>query len=383
MTSAVPDPRSLRVPVLRGERVTLRPMTDADSALLMRWGSDPEFRHYQWGRKPGRFKEANARAWIERMSRQGEAACWVIERDGRPIGFANYRDFHPKGKSAEVGIGIGEPRLWGRRLGRDALAALTRYLFEELDLHRIGLSVVAHNDRAIWMYKALGFVVEGIERDAVGTDDGFIDDVKMALVRGRPGPEFAPRPVTLEGSHVRLEPLRMEHAEALCRAADEDDIWRFLAGRPRGVEGYAGYIRETLDQAIVGTQLPFAVIRRSGGELVGTTRFAHIDPEKRSLEIGYTLYGLGARRTAINTEAKHLLLGHAFETLGAIRVWLQTDIRNERSQAAIARIGAVKEAEVRNERIRPDGTYRTSVVFSVIVEEWPATKARLETLLAR
>jgi len=175
----------------------------------------------------------------------------------------------------------------------------------------------------------------------------------------------------------------MEHAEALCRAADEDDIWRFLAGRPRGVEGYAGYIRETLDQAIVGTQLPFAVIRRSGGELVGTTRFAHIDPEKRSLEIGYTLYGLGARRTAINTEAKHLLLGHAFETLGAIRVWLQTDIRNERSQAAIARIGAVKEAEVRNERIRPDGTYRTSVVFSVIVEEWPATKARLETLVAR
>jgi RimJ/RimL family protein N-acetyltransferase len=307
----------------------------------------------------------------------------VIEHEGRSIGFANYRDHHPKGRSAEVGIGIGEPALWGRRLGRDALGALMRHLFDELDLHRIGLSVVAHNDRAIWMYKALGFVVEGIERDGVGTEDGFVDDVKMALVRGRPGPGFAPRPVTLEGTHVRLEPLRMDHAEALCRAADEDDIWRFMAGRPDGVEGYARYIRETLDEAIRGSQLPFAVFRRADGELVGTTRYAHIDPEKRSLEIGYTLYGLGARRTPVNTEAKYLLLRHAFETLGAIRVWLQTDIRNERSLAAIARIGAVKEAEIRNERPRPDGTYRTSVVFSVIVDEWPQTKAHLATLLAR
>jgi len=365
-------------------------MTEGDTALLMRWGSDPEFRHYQWGRKPGRFDEANARTWIRRMSRPGEAACWVIEHEGRPIGFANYRDFHPKGKSAEIGVGIGEPALWGTRLGRDALGALMRYLFEELDLHRIGLSVVAFNDRAIWMYKALGFEVEGIERDGVGTDDspggthdGFVDDVKMALVRGRPRPDFAPRPVTLEGPHVRLEPLRMEHAEALCRAGDEDDIWRHVAGRPEGVEGYARYIRATLDEAILGTQLPFAVIRRGDAELVGTTRYARIDDEKRSLEIGYTFYGRGARRTAVNTEAKYLLLRHAFETLGAIRVWLQTDVRNERSQAAIARIGAVKEAELRNERIRPDGTYRTSVVFSVIVDEWPGKKARLEALLAR
>ena len=93
-------------------------MTYDDLPHLMRWGSDPDFRHYQWAQKAGVFAEKNARAWIERMSRPGESACWVIEQEGRPIGFANYRDFHPKGKSAEIGIGIGEPDLWPLRATR-------------------------------------------------------------------------------------------------------------------------------------------------------------------------------------------------------------------------------------------------------------------------
>ena len=119
------------VPELRGTKVTLRPMTDDDAPHLMRWGSDPSFRHYQWGQKPGRFEEKNARAWIERMSREGDSACWVIVHAGQPIGFANYRDFHPKGKSAEIGIGIGEPELWGKHLGRDALETLVNNKFGE------------------------------------------------------------------------------------------------------------------------------------------------------------------------------------------------------------------------------------------------------------
>ena len=370
-------------PVLRGERVALRPMTFDDAPLLMRWGSDPEFRRWQWAREPGRFEAADARRWIERMSTPGDAACWVIEHDGRAIGFANYRNYHPKGRSAEIGIGIGEPALWGRHLGRKALGVLVRYLFEELDLHRIGLSVVGFNDRAIWMYKALGFEVEGIERDGVGTDSGFVDDVKMGLVAGRARPDFDPRPVTLEGTHVRLEPLRMEHAQALFEAGDEDDIWLFVGPRPRGLDGYARYIRWSLDQAILGQHLPFAVVRKSDGVLVGTTRYAHIDPPNRTLEIGYTFYGKGARRTPVNTESKLLLLRHAFETLGANRVWLQTDKRNERSQNAIVRLGAQKEGELRNERIRPDGTLRTSVVFGITREDWPGVKQRLLSYLGR
>ncbi len=356
-------------------------MTMADLPHLMRWGSDPEFRWHQWGRQPGAFAESDARGWITFMSRDGEAGCWVIEHDQRPIGFANFRDYDPKGKSAEIGIGIGEPDLWGKRLGREALDLEVRYLFNELGLHRIALNVVAHNDRAIWMYKSLGFVVEGVERDGIGRDEGFLDDVRMGLVQGKPRPAFDPRPVTLEGAHVRLEPLRMEHAAALFAAGDEDDIWTWMVPRPQGQDGYAKYIRWALDQTVLGQQLPFAVIRRTDDELVGTTRYAHIDPPNRTIEIGYTWYGKGARRTPVNTEAKFLLMTYAFETLKATRLWLQTDKRNERSQNAIARLGAQKEAELRNERILADGHLRTSVVFSVIADEWPAAKRRLQALL--
>jgi N-acetyltransferase len=207
--------------------------------------------------------------------------------------------------------------------------------------------------------------------------------VKMAIVKGRPRPDFDPRPVVLEGRHVRLLPLRMEHAEALFEAADEDDIWLWMQPRPQGLVGYERYIRSALDQQILGTQLPFAVIRKSDGVLVGTTRYAHIDPPNRTLEIGYTLYGKDARRTPVNTESKLLLLRHAFEALGANRVWLQTDKRNERSQDAIARIGATKEGELRNERVLADGRLRTSVIFGITKDEWPSVRERLLGFLAR
>jgi RimJ/RimL family protein N-acetyltransferase len=371
------------LPALRGPQVVLRPMTMADLPRLMGWGSQPEFRWQQWGMQPGRFEEPDARKWIEFMTRDGESGAWVIEHAGRPIGFVNFRDVKPKGRSCEIGIGIGEPGLWGKHLGREALTLEVGYLQAELGMHRIGLSVIAHNDRAIWMYKSLGFVVEGIERDGISRDGVFLDDVKMGLVAGRPRPDFDPRPVTLEGTHARLEPLRMEHAAALYAAADEDDIWTFMVPRPAGLDGYAKYIRWALDQAIIGQQLPFAVIRRADGELVGTTRYAHIDPPNRTIEIGYTLYEKGARRTAINTESKYLLMTHAFETLRANRVWLQTDKRNERSQNAMARLGAVKEGELRDERILADGRLRTSVVFAVTAGEWPLVKQRLQGFLGR
>ena len=135
------------------------------------------------------------------------------------------------------------------------------------------------------------------------------------------------------------------------------------------------------DFLVVGEAL-VDIVKRPDGLVIGSTRYAHIDRAQRSLEIGYTFYGRGARRTPVNTEAKYLLLSHAFAQ-GAIRVWLQTDIRNERSQQAMARIGAKREGELRSERLRPDGTHRTSVVFSVVEPEWAVTKAHLERLLAR
>src|SRR5439155_18977518 len=120
----------------------------------------------------------------------------VIEHARAPVGFANYRDLVPKARSAEIGIGIGEKALWSQGLGREAVGLLLRHLTEDLGLHRVTLSVVAYNDRAIAYYKAAGFEVEGIERDGVMTDrGGYADDVKMAFVAGRERPAFEPRPV--------------------------------------------------------------------------------------------------------------------------------------------------------------------------------------------
>ena len=369
------------VPVLSGPRVTLRPMAEADIPLLARWFSDREFQRHQWGAWHGPMSPEGARGWFDRMTRE-DAGAFTLEHDGRPIGFANFRNLNEKHSNADIGVGIGEQDLWGRGLGSEAVGLLRDHLLGTRGLHRIRLHVAATNDRAIASYRKCGFEVEGIEREGVrGEDGGWADMAVMGLVAGRPRPVFDPRPAILEGRYVRLEPLRMDHAAGLCDAGDEDDIWRHVAPRPRGPDGYARYIRRALDAQVTGDQLPF-VVKRPDGEVIGTTRYAHLDRIHRSVEIGYTFYGKGARRTAVNTEAKYLLLGHAFSQ-GAIRVWLQTDIRNERSQHAIARIGAKKEGELRSERIRPDGTHRTSVVFAVVEPDWPETRRRLEALLGR
>lgn len=376
----------MTLPVLAGDRLTLRAMTAGEAPLLARWFSDEEFQRHQWGAWHGPMSLEDARAFWTRFQAADPAspdtAIFAIEHDGDVIGFANYRRLNARHANVDIGIGIGDKALWGRGSGTEALRLLVAHLLDGRGMHRVRLHVAATNDRAIASYKKAGFEVEGIERDGVrGGDGGWADMAVMGLVRGRPRPAFDPAPVTLAGQHVRLEPLRMEHSQALYEAGDEDDIWRWVHPRPEGPEGYARYIRRALDEQVLGNQLPF-VVKRPDGEVIGTTRYAHIDRAQRTLEIGYTFYGRGARRTAVNTEAKYLLLSHAF-ALGAIRVWLQTDIRNERSQNAIARIGAKREGELRSERLRPDGTHRTSVIFSVVEPEWPLTRSHLERLLGR
>lgn len=370
-------------PVLVGERVRLRPARDEDAPHFIRWANEPEFAWHQWGRKPGRFADAAAvSAWLKLFADR-DGHMFVIEHDGRAIGFANYRDWRPKPRSCEIGIGIGEPALWSKGLGRDALRALMRHLTDDLGAHRVTLSVLAFNDRAIASYKACGFEVEGIERDAVMTDRGtYADDVRMAYLAGRARPAFDPRPVVLEGQHVRLEPLRMEHAPELFEAVKEPEIWAWISGTPPAdVGAIERYIRMALDLQIVGEHMPWLTRRRSDGLALGTTRYGAIDRPNRSVEIGWTMLSPVGRRTAANTEAKYLQLRHAFEDLGAIRVWLKTDVRNERSQGAIARIGGKLEATIRNERIVTGGRVRDARYYSFIDRDWPETKRRLEALL--
>jgi RimJ/RimL family protein N-acetyltransferase len=371
-------------PVIAGARVRLRPAREEDARHLVRWANDAEFARMQWGRAAGRFAdEADARDWIGRFP--PPSALFVIEHEGRVIGFANYRELRPKPQSCEIGIGIGERALWSRGLGRDALRALLRHLTDDLGMHRVSLQVMAYNDRAIASYKACGFEVEGRLVDAIMTDDGtYADSIEMAYLAGRERLAFDPRPVTLEGRHVRLEPLHMEHAPELYEAVRDPDIWTWISGAPPAdVRAVERYIRLALDLQIRGEHMPWLTRRRSDGKALGTTRYGAIDRAGRSVEIGWTMLGPDGRRTAANTEAKYLQLRHAFEDLGALRVWLKTDALNVRSQRAIERIGATLEGTIRNERIVNDGRVRDARYYSFIDREWPERKRRLEALLAR
>ncbi len=189
-------------------------------------------------------------------------------------------------------------------------------------------------------------------------------------------------PVTLTGKIVRLVPLSEAHVPSLAKVGLEAKIWKYMRYRKvETAEQLTEWVREILEQQAEGTDLAFTVIYQLNGEGVGCTRYLHINKEDRSLEIGGTWYGLDYQGTLVNTECKYLLIRHAFEELGCIRVWLKTDLRNLRSQHAIEKLGAVKEGVLRNHMILPDGHIRDSVIYSLIPEEWPQVKQKLEARL--
>ena len=189
-------------------------------------------------------------------------------------------------------------------------------------------------------------------------------------------------PVTLIGRIVRLEPLDDAHIPALAKFGLEEEIWRYMRyGKVETVEQLSDWVHELLDLQALGTDMPFAVISLASGNAIGCTRYLHIDPPNRSLEIGGTWYGLDYQRTQVNSECKYLLLKHAFEQLKCVRVWFKTDLRNQHSQRALERLGGVKEGVLRNHMILPDGYIRDSVVYSILPNEWPQVKTRLEAQL--
>jgi N-acetyltransferase len=191
-------------------------------------------------------------------------------------------------------------------------------------------------------------------------------------------------PVILTGQHVRLEPMTETHIPALAEIGAGQPFWRFmLYGDIETEADMRGWVLDILERASHGSDVPFVAVHLASGLVAGATRYMNISPKDHGLEIGGTWYGPEFQRTVVNTECKFLLLQHAFESLKAIRVQFKTDLRNERSQRAIERIGAVKEGVLRNHMIRPDGAYRDSVFYSILDTEWPAVKARLEGMLGR
>jgi RimJ/RimL family protein N-acetyltransferase len=192
---------------------------------------------------------------------------------------------------------------------------------------------------------------------------------------------IAPRPVTLTGQVVSLEPLSMEHADALLEAAQSEEIWLYTLDQPRTREAMQDYIARALGDRDSQTAMPFAVRHLPTNRLIGCTRYVNIAPLRRGLEIGFTWYAPQFWRTAVNTECKYLLLKHAFETLGCLRVEFQTMSGNARSRAAILRLGAREEGLLRSRIVRRDGQRFDSIFFSILDHEWPAVKARLEDAL--
>lgn len=193
--------------------------------------------------------------------------------------------------------------------------------------------------------------------------------------------EMIVTPVTLGGKHVQLEPLLAAHHAALTEIGLDEDLWRWIPVPVRTPEEMSAYIEAALAEQSRGVSLPFAIVEKSSGKPVGCTRYGNIDRVHRRVEIGWTWVAKPWQRTAVNTEAKYLLLRHAFETLGCIRVELKTDSLNEKSCAAILRIGAQQEGIFRNHMITASGRIRHTVYFSIVDNEWPAVKARLEQRL--
>jgi N-acetyltransferase len=202
--------------------------------------------------------------------------------------------------------------------------------------------------------------------------------------------------ITLEGRHVRLEPLTLDHAEALAAASAEDPALYAWSPVPQGTAEARHYIEVALEWQRTGSALPFAVVCLADERVVGSTRFWQIEhwawPKGNPrhgcgapdvCEIGYTWYAKSAVRTGVNTESKLLMLTHAFEKWQTLRVCLHTDVRNQRSRTAIERIGGTFEGILRAHRMAADYIPRDSARYSIISAEWPTVKQRLLGFLNR
>jgi N-acetyltransferase len=187
--------------------------------------------------------------------------------------------------------------------------------------------------------------------------------------------------VTLRGRRVRLEPLSIDHVESLCRVGLEPDLWRWIPTAVSTAEEMHAYVASALEEQRRGVSLPFAIVEQGSNLVIGSTRYANIEPADRRIEIGWTWLTSTHQRTGANTEAKFLLLAHAFEALGASRGEFKTDALNQASRTAILRLGAVEEGTFRKHRITASGRVRDTVYFSIIDTEWPEVKARLARLL--
>lgn len=194
---------------------------------------------------------------------------------------------------------------------------------------------------------------------------------------------YPPHAVTLTGGVVALEPLTPEHASELAAASRDGELWRLWYTAVPTPDQVPAWIDSALALQARGLALPFAVRHLGSGDIVGSTRYMNIEPDRRRLEIGTTWYAQRVQKTALNTEAKLLLLRHAFEALGCMAVEFRTHYFNFRSREAIAKLGAKQDGILRQHQVAGNGTARDTVVFSILDSEWPTVQAHLTYRLER
>ncbi|MFE1825417.1 GNAT family N-acetyltransferase [Streptomyces yangpuensis] len=189
-------------------------------------------------------------------------------------------------------------------------------------------------------------------------------------------------PDALVGERVRLEPLAHRHYDGLCEAIRDGKLWELPVTIVPHPDEVRGFIEDALAARAAGTQIPYATVDAATGRIAGSTRLMAISTPFRRLEIGFTFLGASWQGAGVNTEAKLLMLTHAFEAMDMNRVELLTDVRNARSRAAIAALGATQEGVLRHHMVMRDGWIRDTAVYSITRPEWPAAKRRLTARVA-
>lgn len=190
-------------------------------------------------------------------------------------------------------------------------------------------------------------------------------------------------PVVLTGSRVRLEPLRLDHLPALCAVGCDPELWRITVNNGTTPADMAKWVQNALDEHGKGTAVPFVTVAQADGQVIGSSRFGNIDRVTRRVEIGWTFVGRAFQRTGANREAKLLMLTHAFEVWRCRRVEFRTDVINSQSRNALLGIGATQEGILRKHQQTWTGRVRDTVFFSILDDEWPAARERLQRGVTR
>lgn len=424
------DPEHFGGPVtLEGRFVRLVPLTVDHAEALAVAARDPEVSRYLRSplpTSPTQMAELIAHRLDQAQRRALLPFVTTLARTGHVVGTTNFVRPEFADGNVEIGGTWIDSAYWRTPVNTEAKLLMLAYAFDTARAHRVYLQTDARNDRSQAAIRRLGAVLETTFREDAHLGEGFYRTsvyfgilatewpavrarLESALRREWSPPDLRPShpkaaehharefrveppsanpqslksaPV-LEGRHVGLRRLTREDIPALAHAGRDPEVWRYLRFRPGvSIEAMTELVDSLLRDRDRGTVLPFVIRLKETQQVLGIVRYLDIDRQNNQLELG-TWIDSGFWRTPVNTEVKYLALRHAFETERLHRVSLRTDERNLRSQAAIQRLGAVKEGLLREYVLRPDGRLRSSVCYSILVSEWPGVRATLEQRLAR